>query len=500
MKIKTKYFVFLTATLVASLGLFVGLTLHSYTQDKISFIKEKIYQNVSSIAQNISDSFHTTDGNMDLSLVYSDKVQNQFSKEDISDRFLLNKEGLILAGDAKYRGRSFHDDVSEKTLEKINFSTTAAGLIETFDNKGKKIIVAYSGVPDTEYFVIQSYPYDSINRFLRLFLIKVFFAFLSIGSFFVLLGYVIVNRFTKSLDDLGQSADKFGAGDFKHRILVSGRDEVASLADHFNKMAKKIESSLQLEGEKARLQLEMETAQKIQETLFLPSLYKKDGFEVAGYYQPASECGGDWWYYFEKDNCLWVCIGDVTGHGVGSAMLVSSVRAAMTLIAKNETLTPAKLLTKLNQVICESLGGKLQMTFCVLQISLSDKRITYANASHEFPFYLKRKEPLSKKDIGVLAEALGPRLGQDIESQYSDTSVQVSPGSRLLLFSDGIYDVENKDKKPFGERQFVKTVLQASQANNTANGAISEIISVAQKYRSGSPLKDDISIVCVDID
>lgn len=146
------------------------------------------------------------------------------------------------------------------------------------------------------------------------------------------------------------------------------------------------------------------------------------------------------------------------------------------------------------------LGGKLQMTFCVLQISLNDKRMTYANASHEFPICLKRKETMAKKDIEVLTEATGPRLGQDIESQYTDTSIQILPGSRLMLFSDGIYDVEDSERKPFGERQFIKAVLKANQSNGTARGALSEIVKAVQIYGNESALTDDISLVCIDID
>lgn len=495
MKLRSKFLIFFVGTLFTSLIVFVAISVVGYSKDKISSVKEKASSDVSVIASQVSELVQTNGE----SILYDEKVQKLFERDDLSDRYLVDKGGNIVAGNSALLGKPFGDSVSLNTLSRINMTTFASGVFEGADNQSEKILVAYSSVPNANQFVLQVYKLSEVNRFLVLFLVKIFFAFCTVGAFFLLAGYVAVGRFTKGLEILSESTDKFGSGDFTHRVEVRATDEVGSLASHFNFMAEKIQASLQMEAEKARLKLEMETAQKVQETLFLPSHYKAGNIEITGFYEAAAECGGDWWYYFKTENSVWVCVGDVTGHGVGPAMLTSSVRSAFSFIEKIPNLVPSQALSLLNRAVFETVGGKLNMTFCLIQICESESFIRYANASHEFPLILKKNTDLKRDEIIYLNDANGPRLGESIDSKYKDKELPLEKGMRIICYSDGISDVQNKEQKAFGERRFLKAVLKSNVDRKDPSAFVSSLMKDVTIYRDGTVLVDDLSLLCVDV-
>lgn len=496
MKLNTKYLLFFMLTLVSSLGIFVGLTVNIYSKDKISFVKERATQEVMSLANQVSSEVKAHGP----SVIYENEFQNLFERDDLANKFLVDKHGLILAGEAGLQGKNFSESVSLQALSRINLTESSSGLIEGGANDGAGLLIGYANVPDTDQFVLQTYRTSQLKRFLLLFLVKVGFAFLALGSFFLLVGYLAVGQFTRGLEALSSTAEKFGGGLLDERVEVRGNDEVATVSRQFNKMAVKIKESLKLEEEKTRLKLEMKTAQKVQELLFLPNSFSNGRIEIQGYYEPASECSGDWWYYFAREDSMWICIGDVTGHGVGSAMLTSSVRAALSIIEKDENLTPAIVLQRLNQVIYSTVGGKLQMTFFVVQIFDSGSRIKYANASHEFPMLVPKGKQLKRQEIESLMDANGPRLGESPISKYREKEIEISTGSRLLLYSDGIFDVSSPDEKDFGERGFIKSLLKTNATSNKPSAVVEDILHDLREHRASTALVDDVSLLCVDVD
>ncbi len=496
MKIRGKYLLFFGIALFSSLGVFIVVALEAYSKDKIGFVKDKATQEVLTLSRQTSEYIRV----QGASALLTPQMAELFAREDMADKFLVDKNGVIQIGETSLIGKSFADTVSLNGLSRINMTTFASGLLEAKDNQDQEILVAYASVPEAEALVLQIYKTSQVNRFLLLFIVKIFFAFMAIGSFFLLLGFVVVGRLSRGLESLSQSAELFGAGDFSHRVEVKGQDEVASLGIEFNRMAKRIQENLKLEADKARLKMEMETAQKVQETLFLPNSYKTNDVEIMGFYEPASECGGDWWYYFEKGDSTWVCIGDVTGHGVGAAMLTSSVRAAFSFFQTQEKLRPADVLNQLNRVIWESVGGKFNMTFFILEVDRAGKKIRYANSSHEFPLLLVKGVAVKKKDVMYLLEANGPRLGESRSSIYKEYEMDIPLSSRLICYSDGLYDVQDKNEQPFGETRLLRQVLKINALPEGSKVFVKKLMSEIFLYRDGSPLTDDVSLLCMDLD
>ncbi len=103
---------------------------------------------------------------------------------------------------------------------------------------------------------------------------------------------------------------------------------------NFNIMAAEVSRLLDQTAEKARMESELQTAKTVQETLFPETRAKIGPLAIAGYYEPASECGGDWWHYCQIGNKIFLWIGDATGHGAPAALITSAAKSASTIIER----------------------------------------------------------------------------------------------------------------------------------------------------------------------
>ena len=136
-------------------------------------------------------------------------------------------------------------------------------------------------------------------------------------------------RITRPIRDLTESVERIAQGELKERVRIGSTDELGVLARNFNHMAERIGVLLSEAKQKATLEKELEVARVIQESLLPPStLIDARCLRLRGFFRSASICGGDWWSYAElPGGKVLVVIGDVTGHGVSSAMITAAAKS-----------------------------------------------------------------------------------------------------------------------------------------------------------------------------
>ena len=173
-------------------------------------------------------------------------------------------------------------------------------------------------------------------------------------------------RITQPLKLLASRADQIARGDLSTRVEVNSLDEIGMLAENFNYMADRLQVLLDETAAKAVLEKELELARTIQETLVpTADLIERGPVKVAGHFQPATQCGGNWWAVHDlPDNKVLIIIGDVTGHGVPAAMITAAAKAACDVgrALEGPRLTPGRLLELMNRAIFESARRKFVMT------------------------------------------------------------------------------------------------------------------------------------------
>ena len=318
------------------------------------------------------------------------------------------------------------------------------------------------------------------------------------GAIFVLLGtlFAILQglRISKPIKMLSWRADQIARGDLETRVEVTSTDEIGLLAENFNYMADQLVVLLRQTAEKATLEKELEVARTIQETL-VPSADTVDRkfVKIAGFFQPASQCGGDWWTYHDLvAGKLLVVIGDVTGHGVPSAMITAAAKAACDVAraVHRDDVTCTQLLEIMNRAIFESAKRKFVMTCFASILDPATRTITYANAGHNFPYIYR--EAGGKGEFGSLMTR-GNRLGDIADSKYTAKTMELLPGDVLVWYTDGIVECENENGEEYGEKRFRAAIRRAAQMDPAQMR--DAVIGDSLAFFAERPRKDDITTV-----
>ncbi len=304
------------------------------------------------------------------------------------------------------------------------------------------------------------------------------------------------NKLTSALRLLEAATRSIASGKFDVKVPVRSRDEVGSLSSRFNNMATEVSRLMVENVEKARMEKELETAKLVQSTLFPEPEMQVGKLKISGFYEPASECGGDWWFYHTIGKRVLIWIGDATGHGAPAALMTTAAKASATMIAQKGIHSPAEAMTALNRCLYETTQGRMNMTFFICSIDFESGELVYSNASHNPPYLLSPKgEPLTKADIEFLDESKGPRLGESADSVYSEHRIQLKPQSSVLFYTDGVFDVQNSEGKEFLERGFLKAVLSQAPALVEPHQFNQAIKSTIDTFQGSTALLDDVTLV-----
>lgn len=421
------------------------------------------------------------------------ELARSFSDPGAADIFLVNGHGLVLLGPdgapGTFLSERFPVDFLTSGKEKNSGSHTESLIAHSGRNLLASISYANFGNLAIVSVVDRQEAFRAVDDLMRKSI--VFFVLLIAASLIVSL--FASGSVTSTLTELSLATKKIAEGHFDIRLKVRSADEIGNLASSFNVMADKVHFLMGETAEKARMQSELKTAQTVQETLFPAPYANIRGFEVSGHYEPASECGGDWWHYGQVDNKVFLWIGDATGHGAPAALITSAAKSAATIIERLNV-DVAHALELLNRAIYDVSKGRIMMTFFLACFDLDTHEFSYANASHEGPYLIRNKsEPLKKSDLIPLNEVTSPRLGQARDTTYEKVTLDLGLGDRILFYTDGIPDIENPEKKAWGEREFIKAILSTNQKFPLAADSSKALVDLFSQYRQGAPLKDDIT-------
>jgi serine phosphatase RsbU (regulator of sigma subunit) len=320
----------------------------------------------------------------------------------------------------------------------------------------------------------------------------------AVGALFALIGTVLAIlqglSISRPIKQLAWRADQIARGDLQARVEVRSRDEIGVLGENFNFMADQIALLLEQTAEKARIEQEIEVARTIQETLVPSSAPVERGpLKFAGFYEPAAQTGGDWWTWHElSGGKILLVVGDVTGHGVPSAMITAAAKAACDVARHihGDDVTVTRLLEIMNHAIYESAQRRFVMTCFASIIDPKTRSITYANAAHNFPYLFRAGD--GKGEFGSLM-IRGNRLGDDKSSRYEAKTTELLPGDVIVWYTDGIVECENGGGEEYGEKRFRASVKRAAALD--PGDMRDAIVADANTFFGEAARKDDITLI-----
>lgn len=430
-----------------------------------------------------------------------------FQSPELVDLFSETQNRFYLATESgEILFQSLLNKSENKTIQLLNNdffkkvqSKRAAEGTELIKNKKNPFLASYNKTGFANLIVTSLVDQKKALSAIKILITKsLLFAGLLL-SFALLISIFSSQTITQALQNLTLATQRISQGDFTSRVNITTKDEIGSLANSFNLMSKEVGRLLSETAEKARMEGELQTARTVQETLFPPHVQNYGPIQIAGHYEPASECGGDWWYYSKIDNKILLCIGDATGHGAPAALITSAARSSASILEKLN-LPPHQIMQFLNSAIYDVSKGRVMMTFFLGIIDLEKSTFSYSNASHDPPYLVKSKnseQAIKKKDLIPLMDVNNARLGQDASTQYNETTFPIENDDFILFYTDGISDVRDPNGQALGEREFIKLILGNISHRLHPEVFVQNMCSQIEDFRMQTDLVDDVTFFCI---
>ncbi len=435
---------------------------------------------------------------LDLVLIIdynADFLRSRLNNTDEAEIFLIEKNGSLLADAHLGKMLAFANQKMPHPVQKLlavpqplprqSFEGTLGGVDYLCQ-------LASTDFPNT-YAVAQVRKEDAFMALRQLAKTTILFgALLLSGSAFICI--LFASRFTQSIATLRLAAEAIGKGDLNIHVKVRGHDEMRSVGESFNWMARRIQTLISESVEKSRMEEELKTAKIIQDTLLTISAPKDSHIRVEHFYEGASECGGDFWDWHVHQNIATLLIGDATGHGAPAAIVTATVKSCLlTLQSVYGLLRSDQYMYQLNNTLYEACKSRLMMTLCLVQIDLSSGQMRLVNAGHEVPFVLRagKTGPEALEDL----PGRGERLGDQPHTLYSMQKYQLQLGDTVCLYTDGITDLQNTTGKSLGERKLKKAFIKQAGSAVSLAQAKQHLVDQMKLHRGNAPLKDDVTFL-----
>jgi phosphoserine phosphatase RsbU/P len=250
---------------------------------------------------------------------------------------------------------------------------------------------------------------------------------------------------------------------------------------------KKTEHELMANQEQFRV------AHEIQQHLFPKSAPQIPAFDIAGASYPAEATGGDYFDYLTMLNdCTGIVVGDVTGHGVGPALLMAETRAYLRILARNRE-DPAEILFRTNLVLAEDVGAERYVTLMLLKLNPTAKTASFANAGH-IPGYVLGQDGATKH----ILKRTGPPLGLRADAEYTTAAeIQLEPGDLILLLTDGFEEGLSEEEEFFGMQRVLGHIKAHQQ--DPADRIVRSLYDSFRQFTEGATQLDDLTIVVVKV-
>jgi serine phosphatase RsbU (regulator of sigma subunit)/anti-sigma regulatory factor (Ser/Thr protein kinase) len=237
-----------------------------------------------------------------------------------------------------------------------------------------------------------------------------------------------------------------------------------------------------------RFEQELEVARLIQQNFLPKELPDLPGWQVAAYYRPAREVGGDFYDVIPlPDGRVAFVVGDVTDKGVPAALVMSATRSVLRASAQR-LIEPGAVLERVNEHLCPDIPDKMFVTCLYGVLDPQTGLLRFANAGHDLP-YVKTAEGV------VELRARGMPLGLMPGMVYEEKEAVLQPGESVLLHSDGVVEAHDPDRDMFGFPRLKETVAAAPGGQQLIDRVIAEL----EAFTGGdTEQEDDITMVTLE--
>jgi serine phosphatase RsbU (regulator of sigma subunit) len=305
-----------------------------------------------------------------------------------------------------------------------------------------------------------------------------------------LIGIVpLSSRLTRNLSTLSDGVRRIAHGDYSARVKVGANDEVGRLARAFNQMAEDVELHQRSAVEQERIKRELELGRQIQHDMLPQGPLRFGLTEIKGVSVPAKEVGGDFFNYFSlTDGRIALLVGDVSGKGVGAALLMANIQASLrTRLALGQDLDA--IAREIDVDIEGNTPGPIYATLFVGMLNPATRELRYVNAGHNPQYILRTTGTLERMSSSGLPVGLLAGRG------YAEARVQLAAGDLLFFYTDGCVEAENEAGEMFGAEKLEALLVSAAGAEDL----LARVETVLAEYRGTREPFDDATMMVVKV-
>ncbi len=305
----------------------------------------------------------------------------------------------------------------------------------------------------------------------------------------VVLAAMRARAHTKPIYELTEASKRLAAGDYNARVNITTGDELQELGHIFNQTGPKLK-------EHAKMQRSLELAKAIQQNLLPKESPKLRNFDVAGWCQYCDETGGDYYDFIEfvdmEPGKLGIALGDVSGHGIGAALLMASARSILRSNAVRYNTNLSKLFKDVNDRLVKDTDDDKFMTLFYGILDDKSRKLVWASGGHDPALWYCRETdkieelPNTGMPMGLMEDASFEQAGP----------VLLKSGDTVVVGTDGIWEAQDKDGNMFGKERLCRII---SSEKGSAKEICLTVINSVTEFCGSVPQMDDITLIVVKV-
>jgi len=450
--------------------------------------------------------------------------------------FVINKQGQIIAsphttGDLitginniKDLRQSTNISLADAVQKIIN---EKAGLTEA-NIDGKDYYLAYAPMKNTDWYFVTAMEVDTViapaketheniiniateymdnlSEKTKMTVIGMIISISILLFFITYIGWSLADYLTKPIRQLSKGVQQIAMGNFNGKLNIHTGDEIESLAISFNAMTTELQTYIknleQITAEKERIATELNVATNIQKNM-LPCIFppypdRKD-FDIYAVMYPAKEVGGDFYdFYLLDENHLVITIADVSDKGIPAAMFMVITKTILKNFAMSMTSPDdfSAVVQCANRQLCENNEEMMFVTVFMGMLDLKTGKFIYVNAGHTPPMIRhKHKDDSTFEYLPVEKNCV---LGINEEAQFKQQEVYLKQGDELFLYTDGVTEAINKEKKLYSIERLYSNLNKINQ-KSSCQDILRDVKLSIDEFVQGMYQSDDITMLAIKL-
>jgi sigma-B regulation protein RsbU (phosphoserine phosphatase) len=300
---------------------------------------------------------------------------------------------------------------------------------------------------------------------------------------------LVSRNLTTPFGEIIQTLRGIRKGNFNKKVRVTSNDEIGYTGDVINEMTEGLK-------ERDRMRQSLAFAMEVQQHLMPASDPNVKGLDIAGTSIYCEETGGDYYDYLlnesETEGKIGIVVGDVSDHGIPSALLMTTARAFLRQRSSRSGHLN-QIVTDVNRQLSRDVkdSGRF-MTLFICEIDRKNKCVTWVNAGHE-PAVIYD----ANRDNFVALKGGGLPLGVSEKAVYQKFQCTIEPGQFILIGTDGIWESQSPQGEMFGKSRFDQVIQ--NHATKSAKELLDAVINAVDNFRQPREIADDVTLVVVKV-